>query len=429
MRTCILFFVLTVALSANAQFTQQGDKLFGTGAVGSAHQGRSVSLSSDGNTAIVGGSYDNNNAGAAWVFTRSGGVWSQQGNKLVGTDAVGINVWQGNSVSISSDGNTAIVGGAGDNSSAGAVWVFTRSGGVWSQQGSKLVATDAASNAQQGNVSISSDGNTAIVGGQGDNSNAGAAWVFTRSGGVWSQQGSKLVGTDAVGSAGQGVSVSISSDGNTAIVGGPSDNSSAGAVWVFTRSGGVWSQQGSKLVGTGAVGGGRQGCSVSISSDGNTAIVGGYLDNSNAGAVWVFTRSGGVWSQQGSKLVGTGAIGKASQGSSVSISSDGNTAIVGGLGDNVSAGAAWVFTRSGGVWSQFGGKLVGTGAVGIASQGTVSISSDGNTAIVGGQGDHSSAGAAWVYVNGPSGVREVGKEVPENFSLDQNYRLCKIFCV
>ena len=89
------------------------------------------------------------------------------------------------------------------------------------------------------------------------------------------QQGPKLVGTGAVGDADQGFSVAVSADGNTAIVGGPKDNAAAGAAWVFTRSGGVWSQQGSKLVGTGAVGAAAQGCSVALSADGNTAIVGG----------------------------------------------------------------------------------------------------------------------------------------------------------
>jgi hypothetical protein len=68
----------------------------------------------------------------------------------------------------------------------------------------------------------------------GDNGEVGAAWVFTRSGGVWSQQGSKLVGTGAVGPAGQGRSVALSADGNTAIVGGPADNTNIGAAWVFT---------------------------------------------------------------------------------------------------------------------------------------------------------------------------------------------------
>jgi hypothetical protein len=160
----------------------------------------------------------------------------------------------------------------------------------------------------------------------------------------FTQQGSKLVGTGAVGNAYQGASVAISADGNTAIVAGLWDNHNAGAVWVYTRSGGVWSQQGNKLVGTGAVGGAAQGTSVAISADGNTAIVGGAYDNSHAGAAWVYTRNGAVWSQQGSKLVGTGAVGTAYQGYSVALSGDGTTATVGGIADNSDAGAAWVFS-------------------------------------------------------------------------------------
>ena len=244
----------------------------------------------------------------------------------------------------------------------GMLFLANAAAAQFTQQGSKLVGTGAVDAAQQGtSVAISADGTTAIVGGRLDTGFRGAAWVYTRSGGVWSQQGSKLVGTGAVGTAQLGWSVAISADGNTAIIGGPFDNPDLGAAWVFTRSGGVWSQQGSKLVGTGAVGAAQQGYSVAISGDGNTAIVGGYQDNSNAGAAWVFTRSGGVWSQQGSKLVGTGASGPAYQGSSVAISADGTTAIVGGYNDNSNpGGAAWVFTRSGGVWLQQGAKLVGT---------------------------------------------------------------------
>ena len=128
-----------------------------------------------------------------------------------------------------------------------------------------------------------------------DNRLTGAAWVFTRNDGVWSQQGSKLVGIGAVGQAGQGFSVALSADGNTAIVGGPYDNSHIGAAWVFNRNGGIWAQQGSKLVGSGAVGSAAQGVSVALSADGNTAIVGGTQDNVNSGAAWVFTRNGSVW--------------------------------------------------------------------------------------------------------------------------------------
>ena len=148
---CRLSVVLLVwallAVPARAQFTQQGSKLVGTGAIGTAGQGFSVALSGDGNTAIVGGPFDNNFGniivGAAWVYTRSGAVWSQQA-KLVGTGVAGsAGALQGNSVSLSDDGNTAIVGGPFDNNFAGAAWVFTRSGGVWSQQ-AKLVGTGVA---------------------------------------------------------------------------------------------------------------------------------------------------------------------------------------------------------------------------------------------------------------------------------------------
>jgi hypothetical protein len=394
------------SLAGPAPSYQQGAKLVGTGAVGTADQGRSVALSADGNTAIVGGPYDNSGAGAAWVYTRSGGVWSQQGAKLVGTDAVGA-AEQGWSVSLSADGNTAIVGGPYDDTNTGAAWVYTRSGGVWSQQGTKLVGTGTRPHvAVQGwSVSLSADGNTAIVGGPMDPSLAGgAAWVYTRSGAVWSQQGAELVGTGVVvpGSAQQGRSVSLSADGNTAIVGGIGDNNSVGAAWVYTRSGGVWSQQGAKLVGTGDIGSAEQGWSVSLSADGNTAIVGGNSDNGYIGAAWVYTRSVGVWSQQGSKLVGTDTAGieGSEQGVSVSLSADGNTAIVGGDLDNDYNGAAWVYTRSVGVWSQQGAKLVGTGAEGSAEQGiSVSLSGDGNTAIVGGYVDNGGVGAEWVFID------------------------------
>jgi hypothetical protein len=404
---------LLAAYTAAAQFTQQGAKLVASDAiyVAAVGEGSAVSLSTDGNTAVVGGYVDNSGIGAAWVYTRTGGVWSQQGNKLVGAGAVGTYIREGFSAAISGDGSTIIFGGPFDNSNVGAAWVFTLSGGVWTQQGTKLVASDETGTGQFGNaVAISSDGNTAIIGGPADALGAGAAWVFTRTGGLWSQQGTKLVGTGAAGFASQGFSAGMSSDGNTAILGGYTDNLGVsgymGAAWVFTRTGSTWSQQGSKLVGTGAAGTQvEQGISVALSGDGNTAMVGGFSDNGGVGAAWVYTRSGGVWSQQGSKLVGTGGDGQTSQGYSVSLSSDGNTAVVGGPDGTSLIGAAWVYTRSGGAWSQLGSKLVGTGWVGTnIQQGlSVAISGDASTLIVGGPDDNSAIGTAWVFVAGAAG--------------------------
>jgi FG-GAP repeat protein len=315
--------------------------------VGASNQGQSIALSADGNTAIVGGYLDEGGAGAAWVYIRSGSVWMQQGSKLFGAAAAGA-ANQGYSVALAADGNTAIVGGHGDNGGAGAVWVFTRSGGVWTPQGSKLIATGTAG--LGASVAVSADGNTAIFGADLDNGGVGAAFVFTRSGSVWTQQGGKLVGSSAVGPAAQGFSVALSADGNTAIVGGDFDNNFVtGAAWIFTRSGGAWSQQGPKLVGNGGVGTPNQGKGVALSADGTIAIVGGNGDNDGAGATWVWTASGGVWTQQGAKLVGSGAAGPAHQGSSVALSGDGNTAIVGGFTDGSNSGpnigAAWVFAR------------------------------------------------------------------------------------
>jgi hypothetical protein len=394
---CVLVFgtLVCAARPAAAQFTQQGPKLVGTGAVGAGEQGFGVALSADGNVAIVGGPGDNSEAGAAWAFSQNGGVWTQQGSKLVSAGAVG-NAEQGTSVALSADGSTAIVGGPTDNSNEGAEWVSSLTGNV------KLpLGTGAVGNAYQGwSVALSADGNTAIVGGIFDDADAGSMWVFTRSGGVWAQQGAKLFGLGAVGKASEGYSVALSADGNTAVVGGPNDNSDAGATWAFTRSSGVWTPGGTKLpLGTGAGGAAQQGFSVALSADGTTAIVGGPFDNSGAGAAWVFTQSGGVWTQQGPKLVGTGAVDASHQGYSVALSADGNIAIIGGPYDNSIAGAAWVFTRSGGgVWTQHGSKLVGNGATGIASQGTsVALSADGTTAIVGGPTDNAATGAVWVF--------------------------------
>jgi hypothetical protein len=372
-----------------------GPKLVGSNVVGQSQQGTSVALSANGSTAMVGGFFDDGTRGAAWVFTRIDGIWTEQ-QKLVGTSS-SADARQGTSVAISADGNTVLVGGPADGGGIGATWVFTRTNGVWTQQGAKLVGTGASGNGAQGaSVALSADGNTALIGGYSDGAGVGAAWVFTRTSGTWTQQGGKLVGTGATGLAYQGISVALSADAGTALVGGYGDDATAGAAWVFTRTGNTWSQQGGKLVGTGAVGKAQQGISVALSADGATALLGGFADDSLAGAAWVFTRADGAWTQQGGKLVGNGALSKAQQALSVALAGNGDTALVGGPQD-LGSGAAWVFTRTAGVWSQHGAKIVGTGAVLNAQQGrSVALSSDGGTGLVGGFFDDSSIGAAWV---------------------------------
>lgn len=392
---------ILLCISGNAQYNQQGPKLVSTDAsqISSVYQGFAVAISADGNTAVVGGFGDSLAVGATWIYVRSGGKWKQQGPKLIGTGSTG-NAHQGWAVSISADGNTILVGGYGDNGFKGAAWVFVRNNGVWLQQGEKLVGTGAIGSALQGvSVSLSADGNTAIIGGNSDSSNIGAVWIFQRSNGVWKQQGGKLVGSGSAGiTVFQGTSVSISGDGNTAIVGAQEDNEGVGAAWIFTRQDSIWSQQGAKLVGGDAVGKPKQGYSVAMASNGNTAIVGAMNDNSGTGGAFVYTRTGTVWAQQGPKISGTGAVGPSIQGRSVSLSADGNVAVIAGELDNNTQGAAWVFKRSNATWAQVGEKIVGSGTSGLSEQGrTVAISGDGSTIIVGGSRDSSLTGAAWVF--------------------------------
>jgi uncharacterized protein (TIGR03437 family) len=382
---------------ANAQLIPQGSKLLGTAAIGGATQGRSVALSSDGNTAIIGGDGDADFTGAAWVFTRSNGMWTQQ-QKLTTTDVVS---QFGQSVAISGDGNTALVG---SNSGINAAWIFTRTNGTWSPP-QKLSPTGFVHFPQIGySVALSADGNTALIGAPGDADGPGAAFVFTRTNGQWTQQGNKLIGVGATGMANQGYAVALSADGNTAVVGGPADNfiggTSIGAAWVFSRNSGAW-DQGSKLVGN-TTAGTRQGSAVAVSGDGNTVLVSGPY---GLGGAWVFVRSGSAWTQQAGPLIGPKANGASGDGTSVSLNFDGNVALIGGPGDN----DAWLFTRANGNWTQRQEVATSDVASSFAHFGfSTATSADTTTFLLGAPADNPqnavNVGGTWAFVSPPAAI-------------------------
>ncbi len=345
--------------------------------------------------------------GATWIFTRSGASWSQQGPKLLGSGP-GQSDSQGYSVALSADGNTALIGGSEGVGSAGDLWFFTRSGTVWSQQGPKIILPFivpppfTSSQAVFSAVALSADGNTAVAGSRGLGTR-----VFTRSGGVWTQQG-LLVGTGMTGSTldvSFGSAVSISGDGSTIAIGAQTDGNRVGAAWIFARANGQWLQQGNKLVGSGAIGQALQGLKVALSSDGNTLAVTGSADHDSFGAAWVFTRTAGVWSQQGGKIVPSDVTTPWIFGSAVSLSGDGNTAFIAGYSPTNLNSALWVFGRTGGVWTQRGPHFYGTGGTGTGIQCcSIAISADGNTMIAGAPQDNAPGpngwgiGAAWIFV-------------------------------
>ena len=299
----------------------------------------------------TGGSF----AGAAYVFIRSGTSWSQQA-KLVASNPSAYDKF-GGAASISGDGSYAIAGSPGEDTTAsgsGAAYVFVRSGTSWSQQ-QMLKATDAGENHNFGySTYMSTDGTYAIIGAyDGDNTAGnylGKAYIFTRSGSTWSQQ-AKLTASDAAAGDKFGFTVAINDDGTYAIVGTPyhdTGGSDAGAAYIYARSGTSWTQQ-AKIQSSDIQASDNFGYTVSISGDGSHVMVGAEKEDttgSDAGSAYIFKRSGSSWSQI-KKLQAADAAADDKFGHSVSIaSSDGTYSIVGANGEDAggsNAGAAYIF--------------------------------------------------------------------------------------
>ena len=327
--------------------------------------GSSVSISGD--TAVVGAPVG---SGAAYVFVYNGTTWTEQGRLT----ALGETSF-GESVAIS--GDTIVIGTKSDSA-----FVFVRDNGAWIQQ-SELTAADAVTLAHFGrDVAISN--NTIVVGAQladGVEAQSGAAYVFERSGGDWSQSTKLTAGIqyDFFGGA-----VAIS--GDTILVGAEQASDYTGAAYIFARNGSIWEQQ-TKLeasVGVGA----QFGIAVAISDSGNMAVVGAYADTQPvylSGSAFVFERNGTDWTQS-AKLTASDVTGEGYFGSSVSATD--NTVLVGAYhqgGDaGTQAGSAYLFVLPAGGWADTNetAKLKASDSAASDQFGfSVAISSD--TALVG----------------------------------------------
>jgi hypothetical protein len=267
----------------------------------------------------------------------------------------------------------------------GAAYIYARSGSNWVWQ-AQLIDSGAPANTQFGrSVALSGDGSTAIVGGPESGVGTGRAWVFTRSGTTWTERAA-LSGGGETGAGQFGASVALSTNGETALVGGNYDHLGAGAAWFFTGSGSSWTQQGSK------VSGGADsflGASVALSAKGGTAVIGA---SGGAGFAQVYVRSGAEWTQQATLA----SIGSAALGSAVALSEGGNIALIGEPGVSFQEGAAWIFERSGSSWiarEQLTGEEGEQAAFGKA----VSLSATGTVALVGSPLELSHTGGAWVF--------------------------------
>ncbi|TKD10431.1 hypothetical protein E8A74_08270 [Polyangium fumosum] len=306
--------------------------------------GRAVDV--DGDVAVVGSPRGDGAAtasGAVYMFVRTNGVWTQQ-QKLFGSDGkTGDTMGQ----AVAVVGGTVVAGAPAEDTKgadAGAAYVFGENGGVFAQQ-KKLLAADGQAGDRLG-ASVGFSGQTVIAGAPGDDdagADVGAAYAFVGAGPVWSQQ-KKFVAAD--GQAGDAFGAAVALEGDTAVVGAPLANAAgidAGAGYVFARAGLTWAEVG-KLVPAGLGSDDRLGTSVSITK--GRVILGALLDDtkgSNAGAAYVFTESGPGWSEDLLLVAGDGTAGDAF---GFSVAMDGETAIVGAyLEDDAgtNAGSAYLF--------------------------------------------------------------------------------------
>jgi hypothetical protein len=312
---------------------------------GAARFSYSVAVSGDGSTALVGAPSKDGSPGAAYVFTRSGTGWIQQ-QKLSLSDNANYLTF-GYSVALSGDGSTALVGAFGKDASAGAVYVFKRSGAVWTQLQILIVPDRAAGDNFGRFLALSGDGSTALVGAPDKDSQAGAAYVLTGLGEDFLER-QKLIASDTAAFDAFGVSVALSSDGTTALVG---SRKNFGAAYVFTRSGTDWTEQ-QILKAPDGKAGANFGDSVALSGDGKYALVGADGMDSFLGAAYVFTRSNKDWGNP-QKLPAPALQRYARFGQAVALSSDGSEALVGAPGyPQYSSGVAYLYARTDESWAE-----------------------------------------------------------------------------
>jgi hypothetical protein len=438
--------------------------------------GFAIALAGDGNTLAVGAPFEASGAsgingdqldnskvqsGAVYVFVRSGATWIQQAYVKASNPDPGDRFgWK---IALSGDGNTLAVGALAEAScatgidglqqnnlcgDAGAAYVFARNGTTWSQQAYVKASNSRNSQEFSESLALSTDGNTLAVGEPGDpsaavgingsqtdtsGSNDGSVFVFTRSGTTWSQvayvkasnpNGQDVFGTSvALSYAGDVLAVGATGESSaaTGINGNQVDNSKrdAGAVYVFTRTGTTWTQDVYVKASNPDVLD-DFGRTVALSADGHTLAVGALGEASSAtgingdqtdntqllaGALYAFAKVGGTWAQQ-AYIKEPRSINNDNLGWSLSLSADGNLLGAGainerGMGTGLQTtppmgvvpqcGAVYVFRRTGSVWATQHYIKASNAEANDLFGSSVSFSSDGSMLAAGAWGEASAA--------------------------------------
>ena len=358
----------TFSLSFGPDWTSTPTETIVTASVAATNSnfGRTNAISADGTMLITGapnydtGSYSNQ--GAWYYFTRSGSTWTQQ--QFISTVTAGVSAQYtlSDGIDMTSDGTYAAVG-ASYNGGAGKIHVYTRSGNTWTEQAA-ITASDNNSSGNFGRrLKINSNGNYIVAGDTTiPSTQYGTAYIFARSGSTWSEQ-AKITHPgsssdyDRFGTPGE-----INSDGTQALFGcnNEDDNgTNSGAVYAYSRSGSTWTYN-QKLIASDAAALSNFGYSISMDDAGDYVVIGAQAQDtagSNAGAVYVFTRSGNTWTQQQRIGMPGLATGSPNFGAYVNMNSTGTFMTVcapfydGNSGAVTNSGVVYLYERSGSTWS------------------------------------------------------------------------------
>ena len=371
------------------------------------HFGGSVSV--DGHTAVVGAHGDNGAHGAAYVYMRQSGAWSQVA-KLTASDGEAGDFF---GFSVAVDGDTVVVGAIGDDDNgdgSGSAYVFTEPPNGWTttSTAAKLTASDGADDDGFG-WSVAVDGDTVVVGAY-HNDDQGAAYLFTKptSGWTTTSTAAKLTAHDGAASDAFGVSVAV--DGDTVVVGAVWDNtngSASGSAYVFSEPPNGWTTTSTAAKLTPSEGEDDDQFGYSVAVDGDTVVVGAYGDDENgesSGSAYVFTKPANGWTTTSTadKLTASDGTAYDQFGSSVAV--EGDTVVVGAGWDGANgpqSGSAYLFTKPSGGWSDATETTDLTASDGAAGDFFgYSVAVDGDTVVVGAvyDGDNGDeSGSAYVY--------------------------------
>jgi hypothetical protein len=344
--------------------------------------GLSVAIDSAGTTALIAAPdiYSLSQPGYVYVFTKSGSAWSQSQILSASDGAPGDRF--GQSVAIS--GGTAVISSVRSDGLPEAVYIFTSSGGPWTEQ-QKLTASDGVPGDQFG-ISVAIDGPVTVVGSYatvGGNAYQGAAYVFTEQNDAWTQT-QKLIVAEGVANDIFGQAVAVR--GSTIVVGSVETSVGhfqGGAAYVFEESGGTW-QQVQRLTNEADVSN-RASFGSSLAMDDDTLIVGAYgqvVDSILSGAVYVFSRTDGMWSQS---QVLAPSDGQFLGLYGISVAFDGGRIIVGADNQNpspVGPGAAYIYSAVDGIWT-LDQELSSNAGVDFSDHFGVSVALAGESALVG----------------------------------------------